>query len=184
MDWLPKSSKKGMSERTIFISMITTFIIAIYEPQSPLREHMREAAKGGLGDAWTEKYSMPFLFSFPSFPNLIFLLLFLGSKGITHGLLVRLGILWGEGTAALEKGSFGKSWGCHHPTILHETYRRLRLALMSNDIHAPFDALSILIGPRNSRIFCRDHLALYYRPSSPLPSSASYDSDTMDINDD
>jgi hypothetical protein len=48
--------KKGCRDETILVPMFTTFIIALYEPTSPLRIHMQASSKGGLGDAWTAKY--------------------------------------------------------------------------------------------------------------------------------
>ncbi len=55
IDWISKS-KKGMAERSIFIGMFTTFIIAIYEKNSPLRKHMDLAKRRGLDDHWTIKH--------------------------------------------------------------------------------------------------------------------------------
>ena len=63
MDWVERN-KKGMTDKSIFISMITTFIIAIYEPKSPLMKHMLSSKTRGLGNAWTDKYCAPL--SFPS----------------------------------------------------------------------------------------------------------------------
>jgi hypothetical protein len=67
LDWLPKDGRRGMSDHSIFIAMYTTFIIAIYEKDSPLRMHMSEAPRGGLGDAWTKKHSKRLLFFFLKF---------------------------------------------------------------------------------------------------------------------
>jgi hypothetical protein len=55
MDWCVRA-KKGMKDKKIFIGMITSYIIALYERKSPLREHM---VTGGLGNAWTYKNSRP-----------------------------------------------------------------------------------------------------------------------------
>lgn len=47
-----------------------------------------------------------------------------------------------------------------------------------------FDALSILIGHRNARIFCVDHLNLKYRTIvEPVPDSNPIDVDYMIIDD-
>jgi hypothetical protein len=56
MKWESKAGKRGMSDRTIFVGMFTTFIIAIYEEESPLRKHMDSAHRRGLGDVWTAKH--------------------------------------------------------------------------------------------------------------------------------
>lgn len=55
MAWLSKG-KKGMADRSIFIAMFTTFIIAVYEQDSPLRKNMDSAQRRGLGDVWTAKH--------------------------------------------------------------------------------------------------------------------------------
>ena len=59
LEWVAKEKrgKKGLSDEAILVSMFTTFIIALYEPTSPLRVHMKSSSRGGLGDAWTNKYS-------------------------------------------------------------------------------------------------------------------------------
>ena len=61
--WVAKS-KKGMTDKRIFVSMVTTYIIALYEPTSPLRSSIAASKKKGLGDSWTQKHcpsSSPFL---------------------------------------------------------------------------------------------------------------------------
>jgi hypothetical protein len=57
LPWVSKQ-RKGLTEKSIFIAMITTYIVALYEPDSPLRKHMRSSAKSGLGNPWTSKHSM------------------------------------------------------------------------------------------------------------------------------
>lgn len=47
-----------MTDQAIFFGMFTTFILAHYEPASPLRWHMQDSVKMGLGNAWTTKYCM------------------------------------------------------------------------------------------------------------------------------
>ena len=67
MDWQQRN-KKGMKDKSIFIAMITTFIIAIYEEKSPLRKHIAKPGNNlGLGKHWTNKYctSFYFIISFP-----------------------------------------------------------------------------------------------------------------------
>jgi hypothetical protein len=123
-----------------------------------------------------------FFFPLSSLFHCFFLSSFLGPKGVTYGILIRLGVLWGKGTAGLEKGTFGSTWGCHSSRSIEDMYKRLRSKLKSDDIYAPFDALSILIGERNARIFSRDHLALYFRPTTNSASSSNpHNSDLMDV---
>jgi hypothetical protein len=54
--WVGKE-KKGQKQKSIFVAMFTTFIIALYEPTSPLRRHMQSSQRHGLGDGWTKKHS-------------------------------------------------------------------------------------------------------------------------------
>jgi hypothetical protein len=62
-----------------------------------------------------------------------------------------------------------------------DIYKRLCLKLKSNDPYAPFDALAVLIGRRNSAIFCRDRLGFHFRPSSTSTSTSNLDSNVMDL---
>jgi hypothetical protein len=67
LDW-EKRSKKGQKDKAIFIGMFTGFIIALYEPQSPLRKHMASTEHKALGEPWTAKHSQsPSLLFFPFF---------------------------------------------------------------------------------------------------------------------
>jgi hypothetical protein len=161
MEWTSRGTR-GMTDKSIFVSMITTFIIAIYEPRSPLRVKMLVAPHKGLGDPWTKKYSAsPFCFVY----NFICLdcILFSGSKGLKQGLFVRLGLLWAKDTAGLDKGIFADRWGCYEPPVLINLHDRLISALDSNDPYVPFEALSILIGPKGATFFCKDILSFHYK---------------------
>jgi hypothetical protein len=59
--WIFKKTN-GMKDKPIFVAMFTTYIIALYEPQSPLRLYLSTSQKGGLGEPWTSKHCMSFLF--------------------------------------------------------------------------------------------------------------------------
>jgi hypothetical protein len=176
LPWCQRN-KKGMSDRKTFIGMITSFIIALYEPKSPLRQHM---LTGGLGNDWTYK-NCKSTFNKPLFPFLVshpFILAHILSlpavKGITYSLLIRLNVLWGVGPGACDKGTFGKNWGCHSTKDAHAIYDNLVYLLDSDDPFAPFDTLTFLIGEKNARYFCKTHLGYHYRPSEVEPESASH----------
>jgi hypothetical protein len=62
MEWISKGKVKGMVEPTIFVAVFTTFIIALYEEDSPLRMHMKTRSRQGFGEPWREKHGQPFLF--------------------------------------------------------------------------------------------------------------------------
>ena len=181
MKWVTRSGKRGVSMVSVFIAMITTFIIGIYEAESPLRRHLK---KHGLGEPWTKKYC-GFLF-IPSIRLVgLFILEFMLSavKGVTYTLLIRLGIVWGKGTGAYEKGTFGTAWGCYPSEYLRNIHTRLCAKLKSQNAYGPFDALSILIGSKNAGEFCAAK-SFSCRPPA-LPESSRDGSmeyiDAMDI---
>lgn len=107
----PSAAAKGMTDRGIFIGMITTFIVALYEEESPLRVDMATNPSSGLGDGWTSKhsksllsyYSLPFVYVFfflfrhtqPSKDSLIvcsFVSAWFGAKVRAHTPVVSLGV--------------------------------------------------------------------------------------------
>ena len=51
----PPKSRKGFKDRLPFVVMVTCIIIALFEPESPLRKRMA-ANKNELGPAWTKKH--------------------------------------------------------------------------------------------------------------------------------
>jgi hypothetical protein len=50
------SGKKGTRQRSIYIAMVTVYIVAMYDPQSPIR--VQHEQSGSFGSSWTEKHSM------------------------------------------------------------------------------------------------------------------------------
>jgi hypothetical protein len=48
--------KKGLTQKDIIMTMVTTLIVALYEETSPLRQYHKDH-KGALGGQWTEKHS-------------------------------------------------------------------------------------------------------------------------------
>ena len=61
LPWISKSKTKGSKESNIHVTMFATFIIAIYDSESPLQKYMAKH-NGSLGDLWTNKHSAHFLF--------------------------------------------------------------------------------------------------------------------------
>jgi hypothetical protein len=50
------STRKGSSDPTPFLAMVFVYIIGLMEPESPLRQYMKENAKESLGELWTKKH--------------------------------------------------------------------------------------------------------------------------------
>lgn len=55
MPWVTRKDRKGVTEKPIFIAMLTTFIIGLYEESVPLSQRVKKFR--GLGESWTNKYS-------------------------------------------------------------------------------------------------------------------------------
>jgi hypothetical protein len=51
-------TKKGLQQQNIFMSMVTTYIVAMYDSNSPLRKYIQK--HGNLGDSWADKHSTCF----------------------------------------------------------------------------------------------------------------------------
>jgi hypothetical protein len=100
------------------------------------------------------------------------------AKGVTYGNLIRLGVLWGKGQGAFEKGTFGQAWGCHPPHRIAEIYGTLceKLDRSAKDPYSPFDSLSVLIGDKNARKFCTKGPVQYQ-----CRRSSSNDADVIEI---
>lgn len=96
----------------------------------------------------------------------------LAPKGVTFNNLIRLGVVWGEGAGAYDRGAFNKDWGCHEEEHIQQLRKQLceKLSSLPENPFGPFDALCLLIGDRNARIFSQQ-LELSCRP--PIPHSSS-----------
>jgi hypothetical protein len=101
-------------------------------------------------------------------------------KGITYSLLIRLNVLWGIGTGGFDKGTFGKSWGCHSKEEAEMIYDKLVALLDSDDPFSPFDTLTFLIGEKGARQYCGKHLGYPLRPS-PEDGTSSQDPHSLFI---
>ena len=67
----------------------------------------------------------------------------IATKSISYSTLICIGILWGIGPGAYEKGKFGDAWGCHSSQYIKKMHDTLVQKLSgSNDdtklIFAPF----------------------------------------------
>ena len=93
--------------------------------------------------------SVSYRLSFSTSSHFIFVL---AVKGVSYTTLIRLGVLWGKGPGAFEKGIFGVHWGCHPPEHVKILYDDIAAAFKRQP-QGPFDALKILIGEKNARTF-------------------------------
>jgi hypothetical protein len=179
--------QKGAKEELRLVTMFTTFIIALYEPTSPLRIHMKSSPKQALGDAWTSKHSMSIL-SYLCSQSFSYSLSFKAIKSISYPTLIRVGMLWGIGAGAYEHGIFGQAWGCHSPQYIDNMYKTLITTLKgskddSKRIYAGFDALCLLIGDKNARVLCKSRAGVSSRPPWVHNLTVGQDKDKEDVID-
>lgn len=96
---------------------------------------------------------------------------------MTYTNLIRLRLAWGKEKGAYDKGRFGKGWGCYKLEYINRLYKALRKILGQNvkeNPYVPFDALSLLIGDKNARAFCKSKVGYSYRPphvSASIPEA-------------
>ncbi|KAH9039166.1 hypothetical protein EDB85DRAFT_2141432 [Lactarius pseudohatsudake] len=159
LPWEARPGKKGVSDRPIYIAMVTTFIIAIHEPDSPLGRKLVDTKS--LGSFWTNKQSLPFL-SFLFF--LLTFLFFLAVKGISYINLIHLGVVWGSHDSYKNKGGFSDHWGLFDKPHLHRRHTELSRILCSADPFASFDTISYLVGDANACSLCPSVISLSVRP--------------------
>ncbi|KAH8980171.1 hypothetical protein EDB86DRAFT_3088142 [Lactarius hatsudake] len=141
LPWESRQGKKGVSDRPIYISMVTTFIIAIYERDSPLGRRLFETKS--LGSPWAAKHTV---------------------KGISYINLIRLGIVWGSRESYKNKGGFGTHWGLFNDSHLRTHYNELSRRLRSPDAFSSFDAVAYLVGDANARFLFQSVISLRVRP--------------------
>ncbi|KAH8979153.1 hypothetical protein EDB86DRAFT_3089374 [Lactarius hatsudake] len=141
LPWESREGKKGVSNHPIYISMVTTFIIAIYERDSPLGCRLFETKS--LGSPWAAKHTV---------------------KGISYINLIHLGIVWGSRESYKNKGGFGTHWGLFNDSHLRTHYNELSRRLRSPDTFSSFDAVAYLVGDANARFLCQTVISLRVRP--------------------
>ncbi|KAH9028468.1 hypothetical protein EDB83DRAFT_2678647 [Lactarius deliciosus] len=141
LPWEGRQGKRGVSDRLIYISMFTTFIIAIYEPQSPLGSKLAKTTK--IGAPWSDKHTV---------------------KGVSYINLIRLGVVWGSPESYKNKGGFGTQWGLFDEPHIRGRYTELSRRLRSPDVFGSFDAVSYLVGDANARLLCPTVIGVSVRP--------------------
>ncbi|KAG8220318.1 hypothetical protein J3R82DRAFT_3522 [Butyriboletus roseoflavus] len=119
----PPKGRKGFVDRIPFVMMISTFIIAIYEPNSPLRQYMNEH-KGSMGSGWTAKH---------------------GAKGVKPFNLVRIGIATAQRTKIFTSPLFNQSWALLPPSDVTEFHSDLCRNLRDLP-YGPYTALVSTLG--------------------------------------
>lgn len=96
---------------------------------------------------------------------------------MSYTTLIRLGILWGKGPGAYEKGTFGLHWGCHPGHFIDALHSSVVQKLKERPF-GPFDALTLLMGSKNAHFVCQRY-ELSCRSSTLAVASTSTQSDSV-----
>ncbi|KAF7973291.1 hypothetical protein HWV62_15669 [Athelia sp. TMB] len=121
---IPKGIRKGLTERLPFIVMVTTSIIALAEPSSPLRVYLER--QKGLGTIWTTKHSQKYISPFN---------------------LVRMGIAYAHGPAIYTSPKYGTSasWSLKSTNDIEAQAKRF-IATLKNGPFGPYLATAEIFG--------------------------------------
>ncbi|KAF7782914.1 hypothetical protein Agabi119p4_2290 [Agaricus bisporus var. burnettii] len=113
----PESTKKGLKDRGPFITMVTTYIMALMDPSSPLLTNLGE--RGGFGDPWTKKHNPKYI----------------------HGLLVvRLGIADARAPSVATVPKYDDNFEIRSDRQLRTLYDRI-MSLLSDRKHGVYFAV-------------------------------------------
>jgi hypothetical protein len=90
LPWNPnRSTRKGCRSENQFIAMVPAYIIAVYEPESPLRRYFADRQGKSFPQRWNSKNS---------------------NKGIGSLLMIRLGLANAKGKRIWKGGIFNRDW--------------------------------------------------------------------------
>lgn len=129
--WLLNNSRKGHTQPDVFIPMMTFYILALWDENSPVRQLVRKKGSLVLGKEWTDKHN---------------------AKGLTGFNLVRLGLAEAL-TTKIVKPVFQRDWQFFSDDKLIVLYHQL-IQLFNTPPYGPYDAVKLLAGQRMA-----DHLA-------------------------
>ncbi|KAI6102263.1 hypothetical protein F5141DRAFT_1135721 [Pisolithus sp. B1] len=130
----PPSDRKGFKLPNQFITMMSTFIIALYEPNSPLRKYMNDNGNK-LGAPWTSKH---------------------GAKGIKPFNLVRMGLANAHCTKIYTSPLYGASWSLLHDSDIEDYHTRL-VRHLRDQPYGPYSALVFVFGENKAKSIAKDN---------------------------
>ena len=113
--------------------MTATFIIALYDRNSPLRAKQLDVHRT-LGLQWSEKHR---------------------AKNITPFLLFRIGAVWGFGPGIASSPKYAQQWGLYPIAELEAKYDVLIGKLQSKP-YGIYDAMAYLFGQAKAHETCAD----------------------------
>ncbi|KAF8833578.1 hypothetical protein BDN67DRAFT_985937, partial [Paxillus ammoniavirescens] len=137
LEWEARE-KRGVTEQEPFIVLMTTYIIALYEPTSPLSVLMKDNAST---DKWVKKH-WPFASAL---------------KGITPLTMCRLGLGKAVKPRALGSARWGQDVIPLSQSEIQERHAEVVRLLRAGGVHGGFDAVVYLMGTHTAQVLASTH---------------------------
>lgn len=123
--WIKAGEKRrGVTDPLPYITMMSTAIIALRDPNSPLSIQAGKN-KDAVGKPWTDKH---------------------GTKEITPFNMVRMGLAKAESYALIERPSWKSNWRFYSDAEVKPTYDRVMNHLLNGQPHGEFLAVEEIFG--------------------------------------
>ncbi|KAF8873034.1 hypothetical protein BD779DRAFT_1477248 [Infundibulicybe gibba] len=120
--WFARPGKRGVSEGSPFVTMWIAFVVARFDPASPLNNERRHT--GSLGKLWLDKNS---------------------TKGITTFNLVRMGFA-NANNKQIFTSPKDSAYSLKSSAEIQAFHGQIKRLLESSNPYAPFDALTLFVG--------------------------------------
>ncbi|KAH7905349.1 hypothetical protein BJ138DRAFT_1118552 [Hygrophoropsis aurantiaca] len=120
--WVEPNSK-GYKDSLPFLVMFSTFIIAMYEPESPLRKYIAGHGEA-LGPSWTDKH---------------------GAKNVKPFNLVRLGVAEASSWSVFRSPKFPSAWNILSTSDINQLHKKL-INTLKTPKYGPYLAMKMLVG--------------------------------------
>ena len=164
----PPKSRKGFKDRLPFVVMVTCTIIALFEPESPLRKRMA-ANKNELGPAWIRKHCElhkrcqqgQAMLTKSFFMNA-------ASKGINHVMLIRMGLAVALKEAAIQSPRFESNWTLKDRAEVESLYRQVVAELKEDRPLSLYNAYRLVFGEWLAQDMARRYSFDYLPQQVPL----------------
>ncbi|KAG2029409.1 hypothetical protein BDR03DRAFT_1018433 [Suillus americanus] len=142
LEWVPRPEKRGATSQEPFITMMSTFVIAMSDQESPISKRVR----GGSDiKEWLTKHS---------------------AKGITILALCRLGVAEPVAVRALNSARWGKDIRALAPSDILAKHSEVVRLIKTGGQYGGYDAIMYLMGDRTADVLTQTHFV----KARPLPT--------------
>jgi hypothetical protein len=185
LEWVSRPAKRGATSQEPFITMMSTFVIAMSDPGSPISQRVQS---GTEIKEWLTKHCK-------QLKNVLATLIFgltkyIAAKGITILSLCRLGVAEPVAICALYSAKWGRDIRALSPSEILERHAEAVRLIKSGGQYGGFDAIVHLMGNRTADALAKSHFVKARPLPAQLPShtvantllrSASSSKRTLDL---